>query len=70
MSNDSNRRNHSYATNNNNNTTGQLVQLPPQVQQYFGSSEELPGNLKKQFQRCRFPPGTHFFRKINNDEHS
>jgi hypothetical protein len=43
MSNDSSRRNHTYSTHNNNNTSGQLNQLPPQVQQYFGSSEELPG---------------------------
>ena len=36
-SNDVNRRNSSISTG------GQLNQFPPQVQQYIGTSEELPG---------------------------
>lgn len=41
MSSDPNRRSHAHS--NTNATNAQLNQFPPQVQQYFGSSEELPG---------------------------
>ena len=43
MSNDPNRRSHTHS--NITATNAQLSQFPPQVQQYFGPSEELPGNL-------------------------
>ena len=43
MSNDPNRRSHTHS--NITTTNPQLHQFPPQVQQYFGPSEELPGNL-------------------------